>query len=125
MSIGYFESSAVVSLLAPGRRGDVAAEVWKSLDVVCASKWMEIEVASGHGRQLDRMVWVWTVEALNLVDWTPEMHEIAIELAWLGAPVSVATHVACATVVTADHFVTSSAVAHDWAELRGLNVVRL
>jgi hypothetical protein len=125
VTIGYFDAAALATILAPGEAGDRGAALWASFDAACTQQFSEIEVPSRIGRQLDRMAWVWALNSLSVVGATDQLHTAAVDLAWLGAPPSVALHVAAAELTAVDHYVTSDAVAASWAAARGLDVISL
>jgi predicted nucleic acid-binding protein len=125
MTVGYFDSSALVAVLSTGAAGEQGVAVWKALDAVCASDFVEIEVPSIIGRNIDRIVWVWTLSALSIIALDDESRAAAVDIAWLGAPPLLAVDVAIAARVGADHFVTTSEVAVSWATIRGLDAVLL
>jgi hypothetical protein len=56
------------------------------------------------GTDLNRFSWVWAVNLLSIVSMTEEIQTAAIDLAWIGAPASVAIHIATAESTGADHF---------------------
>ena len=125
MTIGYFDPSALESLLSPGAAGDRGSQLWKALDAVCVHEMAEIEVPSAIGRHVDRLAWMWTLNSLALVSFDDEIRGAAIDLAWLGVPALIAIHVATAERVSVDHFVTADAQAAEWASMRGLATVLL
>jgi hypothetical protein len=125
MTIGYLDNSALAVIMLPGDAGTKGAAVWNALDSACTHQLSEIEVPADIGRDLNRFSWVWAINLLATVHMTEEIHAAAIDLAWLGAPTSVAVHVATAERVGVDHFVTGNDVSESWALLRGLNTVRL
>ena len=125
MTVGYFDGSALGALLSPGEAGERCTAVWRAVDAACAHVVVEVEVPSVIGRQLNRLAWVWTLNALSLISSHDELVQKAVDLAWLGAPTLVALHVAAAERAGADHLVTADPITQSWAELRGLNVVVL
>ncbi len=125
MTVGYIDGPALVASLSPGAVGDQVAALWSSFDATCTSQFTEVEVPSLVGRQLDRVAWVWAINALSIVTLNDEVHRAAIDLAWLGTPPNIAFHVATAVTTEVDHFVTVDSVSASWAEMRGLNVVKL
>jgi hypothetical protein len=125
VTVGYLDGSALAASLSPGSLGDQVAAVWSAFDATCTSSFTEIEVPSLIGRQLDRVAWVWAINSLSLVAVNDEVQRAAVDLAWLGAPPAVAFHVAAAVTTEADHFVTVDEQCASWAEVRGLNVVKL
>ncbi len=125
VTIGYIDASAVAVSLSPGSSGDRAAAIWASFDAACTSTLTEVEVPSLIGRSLDRVAWVWAMNTLSVVLPNDLSHRSAVDLAWLGAPASVALHVAAAETIQADHFLTADFTAAQWADIRGLNVITL
>lgn len=125
MTVGYLDGSALAASLSPGYVGDRVASVWSSFDAACTSQFTEVEVPSQIGRHLDRVAWVWAVNSLAIVGMSDDLHHTAVDLAWLGAPPNVALHIAAARTTEVDHFVTVDAVAASWAEMQGLNVVKI
>ena len=125
MTVGYLDGTALVASLSPGAVGDLVAAVWMSFDATCTSQFTEIEVPSIIGRRLDRVAWVWAINSLSIVMVNDEVHRAAVDLAWLGAPSNIAFHIAAAATTAVDHFVTVDDTAATWAEMRGLNVVKL
>jgi hypothetical protein len=125
VTIGYLDGQALITTLSPGAAGDRGAAIWASFDATCTHQFSELEVPSTIGRQLDRLVWVWALNSLSVIAHNETMHKAAIDLAWLGAPIPVALHVAAAESTGVDHFVTSDPVAESWALMRGLNVISL
>jgi hypothetical protein len=125
VTVGYLDSSALSLIMMPGDAGTNGAKVWDALDSACTHVLSEIEVPSEIGRDLNRFSWVWAVNLLATVSMTDEIQAAAIDLAWLGAPASVAIHVATAEQVRVDHFLTGDGVSQSWAQLRGLNTIRL
>ena len=113
----------MATILSPGEPGARGASIMRTLDAACALDVVEIEVPSQIGRNVDRVAWVWMMHSITLVSCTPEMRETAIDLGWLGAPLLVALHVACAEHLQVDHFVTAHDAAASWAAVRGLDVV--
>lgn len=125
MTVGYIDGVALAASLAPGPVGDRVAVVWSSFDATCTSSFTEVEVPSLIGRQLDRVAWVWAINSLSLVTLSDEVRRAAVDLAWLGAAPSIAFHVATAETTEVDHFVTVDDACASWAEMRGLNVIKL
>lgn len=125
VTVGYLDSSAIVSVLSPGRKGDRVAALWSSFDATCTYDLAEVEVPSLIGRQIDRMAWVWAINSLSVISSNSEIRTTAIDLAWLGAPPLVAFHVSAAEAAGVDHFVSDDDVARSWAAMRGLNTVSL
>jgi hypothetical protein len=125
MTVGYFDASALVAVLSAGAVGEQGVAVWKALDAVCASDLVEIEVPSEIGRHVDRIAWVWTLNALSIIALDDDSRTAAVDIAWLGAPPLVAVDVAIAERIGVDHFVTTSNVAMSWATIRGLDTVLL
>jgi hypothetical protein len=125
VTVGYLDSSALSLIMVPGEAGAKGAAVWDAFDSACTHQFSEIEVPAEIGRDLNRFSWVWAINLLSIVSMTEEMQRTAIDLAWLGAPASVALHIAAAEATGADHFVTGSEVAESWSLLRGLNTIRI
>jgi hypothetical protein len=125
MTVGYFDAGALVAVLSAGGVGGQGVAVWKALDVVCASDLVEIELPSQIGRRVDRVAWVWTLNAVSIVALDDDSRAAAVDIAWLGAPPLVAIDVAIAERIGVDHFVTTSEVAVSWATVRGLDTVLL
>lgn len=125
MTVGYIDGAALAASLVPGPVGDRVAAVWSAFDATCTSFLTEVEVPSLIGRQLDRVAWVWTINSLSLVTLNDEVQRAAVDLAWLGASPSIAFHVAAAATTEVDHFVTVDDASASWAEMRGLNVIKL
>ncbi len=123
MTVGYIDASALAAMLTPGQIGQRIADVWRSIDAMCAHSIVNLEVPSVIGRHLDRVAWVWTLHSLSVVEGDPQGFQAAIDLAWLGAPPLVALHVAVAAHLEADHFVTTDPVAASWATIHNLSVV--
>jgi hypothetical protein len=125
VTVGYLDSSALALIMVPGDAGQKGAQVWDALDSACTHQLSEIEVPAEIGRELNRFSWVWAINLLATVPMTAEIHAAAIDLAWLGAPASVAVHVAAAENLGVDHYLTGNPVNESWALLRGLNTIRL
>lgn len=125
MTIGYLDGTALVSILSPGSAGDRGSAIWAAFDATCTHQLTEIEVPSRIGRQLNRIAWVWALNSLSTILFNEDLHERAIDLAWLGAPAVAALHVAAAELACVDHFVTSDPANESWASLRGLDVILL
>ncbi len=125
MTVGYLDGSALALIMVPGEAGSKGAAVWDALDSACTHQFSKIEVPAEIGRDLNRFSWVWAVNLLSIVSMTEEIQTAAIDLAWIGAPASVAIHIATAESTGADHFLTGSEVAESWALLRGLNTIRI
>lgn len=123
MTIGYLDGSALITILSPGAAGERGSSIWRAFDAVCTHQLTEIEVPSHVGRQLNRVAWVWALNSLSTISMSDELHAKAIDLAWLGAPLSTAVHVAAAEFARVDHFVTSDSTSESWASLRGLDVL--
>ncbi len=124
MTVGYLDSSALAVIMVPGEAGQRGSVIWNALDSACTHQLSEIEVPADIGRDLNRFGWVWAVNLLAIVSMTDEIHAAAIDLAWLGAPVSTAIHVATAECIQVDHYLTANAISESWAQLRGLNTIR-
>ena len=65
MSIGYLDGSALAEAM---RRGDLSRrviDVWRALDAACVHEFVQIEVPSLAGRELDRMAWIWGAQLLD------------------------------------------------------------
>ncbi len=125
MTVGYIDGTALAASLAPGPVGDRVVAVWSSFDATCTSYFTEVEVPSLIGRRIDRVAWVWAVNALSLVTLNDEVQRAAVDLAWLGAPPSIAFHVSAAVTTEVDHFLTVDDTSASWAEMRGLNVIKV
>ena len=125
MTIAYLDGTALISILSPGPTGDRGAAIWAAFDAACTHQLTEIEVPSRIGRQLNRVAWVWALNSLSTILSNEELHERAIDLAWLGAPLAAAVHVAAAELACVDHFVTSDPINESWASIRGLHVIVL
>ena len=125
MTVGYIDGPALVASLSPGPVGDRVAAVWSSFDATCTSQFTEVEVPSQIDRQLDRVAWVWAINSLAIVTVSDEVQRAAVDLAWLGAPPNIAFHIAAALTTEVDHFVTVDDASASWAEMHGLNVIKL
>lgn len=125
MTIGYLDGSALAVIMKPGDPGERGAKVWGVFDLACTHQLSEVEVPSEIGRSMNRFSWVWAMNLLSVVSMTEEIQSKAIDLAWFGAPASVAMHIAAAEVVGADHFLTANTVSESWSTLRGLNTIRI
>jgi hypothetical protein len=125
VTVGYIDGSALAASVSPGPAGDRVADVWSSFDAACTSQLTEVEVLSRIGRQVDRIAWVWAINALSIIMVNDETQRGAVDLAWLGAPPITACHVAAAVTMEADHFVTVDETSASWAQMRGLNVIKL
>jgi hypothetical protein len=125
VTIGYLDATALITILSPGPAGDRGGAIWSAFDAACTHQITEIEVPSLIGRQLNRVAWVWALHSLSTILANEEVHAKAIDLAWLGAPLGTALHVAAAELACVDHFLTSDPIGESWASLRGLDVIFL
>jgi predicted nucleic acid-binding protein len=125
VTVGYIDSSALALIMLPGEAGAKGAAIWDAVDTACTHQLSEIEVPAQIGREMNRFGWIWAVNLLSIVSMNEEIQKAAIDLAWIGAPASVAVHIASAEALGADHFVTGNEMAESWALIRGLNTVRI